>query len=126
MGSRNRDPPRALPSTLASGRTYPACSGLSHAPLARYCHQKDWLVGSVGARPRSPTAAIERRASVGLMTAEIYIEEATTTSDARETSLEELLAFERLLAWLSSRVANVSGGKLETEIENALRQLLEF
>ena len=60
------------------------------------------------------------------MTAEIYIEEATTTSDAPETSLEELLAFERLLAWLSSRFANVSGDKLETEIENALRQLLEF
>lgn len=126
MRSRFRDCPRALPSTLASGRTYPACSGLSHAPLARYSHQKDWFVGSVGARPQSPTAAKERRASVGLMTAEIYIEEATTTSDAPETSLEELLAFERLLAWLSSRFANVSGDKLETEIENALRQLLEF
>lgn len=60
------------------------------------------------------------------MTAEIYIEEATATGDAPEASLEELLAFERLLAWLSSRFANVSGDKLETEIESALRQLLQF
>ena len=60
------------------------------------------------------------------MTAEIYIEEATATGDAPEASLEELLAFERLLACLSSRFANVSGDKLETEIESALRRLLHF
>jgi hypothetical protein len=57
---------------------------------------------------------------MGQMNAEIYIEEATATGDAPEASLEELLAFERLLAWLSSRFANVSGDELETEIESAL------
>ncbi len=43
-----------------------------------------------------------------------------------EASLEELLAFERLLADLSARFANVSGDQVETEIESALKQLLEF
>jgi formate hydrogenlyase transcriptional activator len=41
-------------------------------------------------------------------------------------SLEELLMFERLLADLSARFANVSGDQVETEIESTLKQLLKF
>jgi PAS domain-containing protein len=57
---------------------------------------------------------------------EIYIEKAATPGRTAEASLEELLTFERLLADLSARFANVSSDQLETEIERALRQLLEF
>jgi PAS domain S-box-containing protein len=56
----------------------------------------------------------------------IYVENAATPGRAAEASLEELLTFERLLADLSARFANVSSDELETEIERALRQLLEF
>ena len=49
-----------------------------------------------------------------------------TTSRTSETLLEEFLTFERLLADLSARFANASGDQVETEIESALRQLLEF
>ena len=45
---------------------------------------------------------------------------------AAETSLEELLKFERLLADLSVRFANVSGDEVELEIEIALKHLLKF
>ena len=45
---------------------------------------------------------------------------------AAETSLEELLKFERLLADLSVRFANVSGDQVELEIEVGLKQLLRF
>jgi PAS domain S-box-containing protein len=57
---------------------------------------------------------------------ETYVEKASTPGSAAEASLGELLAFERLLADLSARFANVSSDLLETEIERALRQLLEF
>ena len=43
-----------------------------------------------------------------------------------DASLDELLAFERLLAGLSVRFANISGDQVETEIRGALRQLLVF
>jgi len=58
------------------------------------------------------------------MTDGIHIER--TTSRVAEASLEELLTFERLLADLSARFANVSGDQFELEIGRALRQLLEF
>ena len=58
------------------------------------------------------------------VTDEIYLEKAATPGRAVEASLEELLTFERLLADLSARFANVSSDLLETEIERALRQLL--
>ena len=48
------------------------------------------------------------------------------TGHSGEASLEELLTFERLLADLSSRFANVAGDQVETEIGSALKQLLEF
>ena len=57
---------------------------------------------------------------------DIWVEGATTIGFATEASLEELVTFERLLADLSARFANASGDQLETEIESALRQLLEF
>jgi formate hydrogenlyase transcriptional activator len=57
---------------------------------------------------------------------ETYVEKASTPGSAAEASLGELLAFERLIADLSARFANVSSDLLETEIERALRQLLEF
>ena len=63
---------------------------------------------------------------VAPVTDEIYVEKAATTSRAAEASLEELLTFERLLADLSARFANVSSDQVELEIESALNQLLEF
>jgi len=60
------------------------------------------------------------------MARDVYIERAATTGHAAETSLEELLMFERLLGDLSARFANVSGDQVETEIESALKQLLKF
>jgi GAF domain-containing protein len=60
------------------------------------------------------------------MERDVYIERAATTGHAAETSLEELLTFERLLGELSARFANVSGDQVETEIEGALKQLLKF
>jgi PAS domain S-box-containing protein len=56
----------------------------------------------------------------------IYLEKAATPGRAAAASLEELLTFERLLADLSARFANVSSDRLETEIEGALRQLQDF
>ncbi len=60
------------------------------------------------------------------MTDEIYVKSVATTGRAAEVSLEEHLTFERLLADLSARLANVSGDQLEMEIESGLKQLLEF
>jgi PAS domain S-box-containing protein len=57
---------------------------------------------------------------------EVWVEGATTIGCATEASLEELVTFERLLADLSARFANTSGDQLETEIESALKRLLEF
>jgi len=45
---------------------------------------------------------------------------------ASEPSLEELLAFERLLSDLSARFANVALDQVVAEIEAALAQLLKF
>ena len=57
----------------------------------------------------------------------IYVQRAVTTGGApAEASLEELLAFERLLFDLSARFANVAGEQVVAEIESALRQLLKF
>jgi PAS domain S-box-containing protein len=50
----------------------------------------------------------------------------TTASRTADVSLEEHLTFERLLADLSARFANVLGDQLEEEIESALKQLLTF
>jgi PAS domain S-box-containing protein len=57
---------------------------------------------------------------------EIEVERVASTGRATEASLEELLTFERLLANLSARFANVPVAQLETEIEAALRQLQGF
>ena len=48
------------------------------------------------------------------------------TRRASDVSLEELLAFERLLSDLSARFANVSGEQVVAEIEIALKQLLKL
>jgi PAS domain S-box-containing protein len=45
---------------------------------------------------------------------------------ANDPSLEELLAFERLLSNLSARFANVSSRQVVAEVEIALKQLLKF
>ena len=60
------------------------------------------------------------------MTEEIHIERAVLTDHAAEASLEELLAFERLLFDLSARFANVADQHVIAEIESALKQLLKF
>jgi PAS domain S-box-containing protein len=49
-----------------------------------------------------------------------------TPSHAPGPSLEELLAFERLLSDLSARFANVAVDQVVAEIESALKQLLTF
>ena len=49
-----------------------------------------------------------------------------TPSHHSGASLEELLAFERLLSDLSARFANVAVDQVIAEIESALRQLLKF
>jgi PAS domain S-box-containing protein len=49
-----------------------------------------------------------------------------TFSRASRPSLEELLAFERLLSDLSARFANVAIDQIVSEIESALKQLLKF
>ncbi len=48
------------------------------------------------------------------------------TSRAPDASLEELLAFERLLSDLSARFANVADSQVVAEIEGALGRLLKF
>ena len=60
------------------------------------------------------------------MTEEIHAERAVPTGHKAEASLEELLAFERLLFDLSARFANVADEQVIAEIESALKQLLEF
>jgi len=60
------------------------------------------------------------------MTEEIHAERAVPTGDEAEASLEELLAFERLLFDLSARFANVADEQVIAEIEGALKQLLKF
>jgi PAS domain S-box-containing protein len=49
-----------------------------------------------------------------------------TFSRASRPTLEELLAFERLLSDLSARFANVAIDQIVSEIESALKQLLKF
>ena len=51
------------------------------------------------------------------MTDETWVEGATTIGCATEASLEELLTFERLLADLSARFADVSVDQVEAEID---------
>jgi signal transduction histidine kinase len=51
---------------------------------------------------------------------------ATTGGAAADATLEELLAFERLLFGLFARFANVAGEQILPEIKNALRELLKF
>jgi len=60
------------------------------------------------------------------MTEEIHPERAVPTGHEAEASLEELLAFERLLFDLSARFANVADEQVIAEIEGALKQLLKF
>ncbi len=60
------------------------------------------------------------------MTEEIHAERAVPTGHEAEASLEELLAFERLLFDLSARFANVADEQVIAEIEGALKQLLKF
>jgi len=60
------------------------------------------------------------------MTEEIHPERAVPTGHEAEASLEELLAFERLLSDLSARFANVADEQVIAEIEGALKQLLKF
>jgi hypothetical protein len=60
------------------------------------------------------------------MTEEVAVESAVATGRAVEASLEEFLTFERLLADLSARFANVSVAEVETEMDSALRELQEF
>ena len=64
--------------------------------------------------------------TVGAMAHEIFVERAAATGRAAEASFEELLTFERLLADLSVLFANVSGDQVDTEVERALWQLLQF
>jgi PAS domain S-box-containing protein len=53
-------------------------------------------------------------------------ERASADRPVSETSIEELLTFERLLTDLSARLANFSGAAVESEIDAALAQLQAF
>jgi len=57
------------------------------------------------------------------MTDEVHVK---TQPKASTATLDERLTFERLLADLSARFANVPGNQLEIEIENSLGRLLDF
>lgn len=72
------------------------------------------------ARGRSPTPAPPDAGR----TSNVRIER--RRGDRRRASLTERLAFERLLADLSARFANVSADRVHTEIERALKQLIDF
>ena len=50
----------------------------------------------------------------------------TTVTSKNDVSPEERLAFERLLADISSRFANISGELVEIEIQSALKQIREM
>ncbi len=60
------------------------------------------------------------------MTDEMFVDQAATSGHSAKASLQELLTFERLLADLSARFANVSSDLLETEIVDALTRLVGF
>src|SRR3954468_17577014 len=60
------------------------------------------------------------------MTDDTHVKTSAKVSLVPETTVDERLAFERLLADLSSRFANVPGNNLEVEIEDALARLLDF
>ena len=79
--------------------------------------------GSFRSTREWPDEFIARVKVIGEVMAQALIRKRSQAADA---SLAELLTFERLLADLSARFANASGDQVETEIESALRQLLEF
>jgi PAS domain S-box-containing protein len=54
------------------------------------------------------------------------VKSVATASGSSDASLEELLAFERLLSSLSARFANVAGEQVIAEVDIALRHLLKF
>ena len=60
------------------------------------------------------------------MTYHTHIKTPPTVSLVPDTTLDERLAFERLLADLSARFANVPGDRLEIEIEDVLGRILDF
>jgi formate hydrogenlyase transcriptional activator len=60
------------------------------------------------------------------MTDVIPIKRSAQASSTAAVGLDERLAFERLLADLSSRFANVAIDRVETEIESAQERLIEF
>jgi hypothetical protein len=65
-------------------------------------------------------------AKVTAMTDEMFVDQAATSGHSAKASLQELLTFERLLADLSARFANVSSDLLETEIVDALTRSWGF
>ena len=60
------------------------------------------------------------------MSKELRIARETGATAPVDLSLDERLTFERLLADLSARFANVPGDAVESEIERGLRQLIAF
>ena len=60
------------------------------------------------------------------MTDEVHAASVATSTGVAAASLEELLAFERLLGDLSVQFANIFGEQIETKIAGALKQLIEF
>jgi hypothetical protein len=79
-------------------------------------------------RSRNSLAAVRRATSVGGALGKQYGRprkcvsrgESVATSPASKPSLEEFLAFERVLSDLSARFANVAVGQVIAEIEGAL------
>jgi hypothetical protein len=83
------------------------------------------LAGAAGgfARRRADREKVQPRRAKKIR---VSRDKRAATSSASAPSLEELLAFERLLSDLSARFANVAVDQVVAEIESALKQLLEF
>jgi hypothetical protein len=105
---------RGATALAAQGRqSCPPISTFSGQPLAFY------VIVGLNKDEASMTGEVP-------VTEEVAVERAAATGRAVEASLEEFLTFERLLADLSARLANVSVAEVETEIDSALRELQEF
>jgi signal transduction histidine kinase len=60
------------------------------------------------------------------MTDKMDVNHSATATRASDASIEDYLAFERLLADISVRFANISGHEFDAEIKTTLKRLLDF
>lgn len=60
------------------------------------------------------------------MTDKVHIDRIATTARTGDASIEEFLAFERMLADISVRFANIARHQFDAEIKTTLKKLLDF